>query len=310
MILLLLLFFAGLILLTAGAEAFVRGSASIAIKFGLSPLVVGFTIVAFGTSSPELFVSVKSALSGFPGITVGNVLGSNIANGALILGVGAVLTPLTVHRQIIKRDLPYMLFISALCFFLLFDRELSRVDSLVLFIVFIVYLAFTVVMARREKNANSTPDSAAPGKKGIVLGLLIVGGIAGLVYGSHLMVDAAVRLARQLNISETIIGISVTAIGTSLPELAASIMAVIKKETDIAIGNVIGSNVFNLGLVLGSAGIISPFSVPELRYIDLACMVLFSLVLLPFLSTGFRLNRWEGATLLILYIGYISLLWI
>jgi cation:H+ antiporter len=306
------LLIAGVILLTVGAEFFVRGSSHLATRLGISPLVVGLTVVAFGTSSPELFVSVKSALSGYPGIAVGNVIGSNIANIALILGTSALITPLAAHLQVIRRDTPFMVAISATGFLLLWDKHLSRIEAIGLFALFLSYVVFTVWMSKREKAKETADMEAEYGKRQhiVVTLLLIVGGFGGLVYGSNLLVDAGVVLARFFGVSETIIGISIVAVGTSLPELAASLVAAAKKEADIAIGNVVGSNVFNVGLVLGSAGIISPFSVGELNPVDIGVMLFLSALLIPFLITGLRLNRAEGGILLGSYAVYIYYLWV
>jgi cation:H+ antiporter len=311
MLLTVCLFIAGIVLLTAGAEFFVRGSSLLARRMGVAPLVVGLTVVAFGTSAPELFVSVKSALMSVPGIAVGNVIGSNIANIALILAGSALIMPLTVHRQIVKRDMPFLIVFSAVLCLLLLDRSLSRWDSLLLLLLFGGYLFATVSFAKRE-SADRRGAAQAPKERGSglpLIFLMIAFGLGGLLYGSQLMVDAGVTLARYCGVSDTIIGISIVAVGTSLPELAASLMAAFKKESDIAVGNVVGSCIFNIGMVLGCAGGLSPFAVPELKYVDLGVMFALSLVLLPFLKSGFTLNRIEGAILLLAYAGYMFYLW-
>ncbi len=304
-----LLLILGVIILSAGAEFFVRGSSHLAQRLGLSPLVVGLTVVAFGTSSPELFVSVKSAISGFPGLAVGNVIGSNIANVALILGTSALITPLSAHLQVIRRDTPFMIFLSVAGFFFLWNRELTRLEALILLGLFAAYVIFTVIMSRKEMAAQE--DVEMPGKQRnlLVLLLFVAAGLGGLVYGSNLLVTSGVELARFFGVSETIIGISIVAVGTSLPELAASLVAAAKKETDIAIGNIVGSNVFNIGLVLGTAGAISPFHVAELKLFDIGIVLFLSLLLFPFLKTGLRINRWEGGILLGSYVVYMWTLW-
>lgn len=310
MFLTIIMFFVGIVLLTAGAEFFVRGSSLLAARIGISPLVIGLTVVSFGTSAPELFVSVKSALDGFSGITLGNVIGSNIANVALILGVSALICPLKVQRQVVRRDTPFMILISMIAVALLFDHALSRPESLILLLLFSVYVVFTVILAIKEKA--SPDEEIVDDRKKYPLPLLFVfigGGMAALVFGANQLVTSGVALARFFGVSETIIGISVIAVGTSLPELAASAMAAYKKEADIAIGNIVGSNVFNIGLVLGTAGTISPLSVPDLKMMDLGLMLLFSMVLFPFIRTGFVLSRLEGGLFLAGYGAYIFFLW-
>ena len=305
-----ILLIVGIALLTSGAEFFVRGSSLLASRMGISPLIIGLTVVSFGTSAPELLVSVKSALSGYSGITLGNVIGSNIANVALILGVSALICPLKVQLQVVRRDTPFMILISAITVVLLFNRSLSRVESLLLLLLFSIYVTFTVITAIKEKSAPTEDFSGT--KKNypfFVLLLFIIGGMIGLVFGANLLVSSGVTIARFLGVSETIIGISIIAVGTSLPELAASSMAAFKKEADIAIGNVVGSNVFNIGLVLGTAGTISPFSVPDLKLADLGLMLIFSIVLLPFIRTRFVLSRVEGGLFLAGYGTYIWFLW-
>lgn len=302
---------AGILLLTAGAEFFIRGSSSLAARLGIHPLLIGLTVAAFGTSAPELFVSVKSALAGHAGIAVGNVIGSNIANIALILGSCALITPLSVHLTVIKRDTPFMVIISAICFAMLWNRHLSRFEALILLFLFFCYVIFTILISIREKNAAVSNKKDEPVKKSniIFLLLLISGSLLALLYGANLMVNAGVGLARFFGVNETIIGISIIAVGTSLPELAASLVAAAKKEPDIAIGNIVGSNVFNIGLVLGSAGAICPFSVPDLKTIDISITLLLSFILIPFLKTGFTLSRIEGMILFLCYAAYIFFLW-
>lgn len=304
------LLIAGLTLLTAGAEFFVRGSSSLAARLGVRPLVIGLTVAAFGTSAPELFVSVKSALAGYPGITVGNVIGSNIANVALILGISALITPLSVHLKVIRRDTPFMLLISTIACVMLWNRDIARIEAVVLLLLFFCYLTATAVLSLRERTteARSGQDLARYGKIPLLL-LYIAGGLLALLYGANLAVDTGAEIARFFGVNETVIGISIVAVGTSLPELAASVMAALKKEADIAIGNIVGSNVFNIGLVLGTAGAICPFSVPDLRAIDIGIMLFLSALLFPFLRTGFTLNRIEGAILLLTYAAYMVFLW-
>jgi cation:H+ antiporter len=310
MLLTVIMLVVGIAFLTAGAEFFVRGSSLLAARIGISPLVIGLTVVSFGTSAPELFVSVKSAFDGFSGITLGNVIGSNIANVALILGVSALICPLKVQRQVVRRDTPFMILFSAITVGLLFNRVLSRPESIFLLVLFFAYVVFTVILAIKEKTQPD--EEIVDDRKKYPLPLLllfIVGGMTALVSGANQLVTSGVALARFFGVSDTIIGISVIAVGTSLPELAASAMAAYKKEADIAIGNIVGSNVFNIGLVLGTAGTISPLSVPDLKIMDLGLMLLFSVMLFPFIRTGFILSRIEGALFLAGYGIYIFFLW-
>ena len=296
--------FLGILLLTFGAEWFVRGSSSMAARLGISPLIIGITVVAFGTSAPELFVSVKSALASYPGIAVGNVIGSNIANIALILGACAVMAPIRISHRVVERDAPLMVIITGICFLLLLDRGISRIDAVILLALFVGYVFFSI----KHGGLPSNTVAKAGGNSAVIL-VLIVGGLGALLIGADLLIGSGVKTARHLGVNETIIGISIIAFGTSIPELATSVMATAKKESDIAIGNIVGSNVFNIGLVLGGAGAICPFTVPDLARVDVGIMLFISILLFPLLWTGFRLSRVEGLFLLLFYTGYMFFLW-
>lgn len=303
---------AGVVLLFFGADYFVRGSASLARKLGISSLVIGLTVVALGTSAPELLVSLKSAISGSPGLAVGNVVGSNILNIALVLGVCAMIVPLAVSLHVVKYDTPAMILISTVATFFLWDQGITRIEAIILLALFVSYLTTRGIMAYKESlDGKKVEIEEVEIEKNIVLiPLYITGGLIGLLFGANFLVDSGTSIAEFFGVPKTIIGITIVALGTSLPELAASIMAAVKKETDMAIGNVVGSNVFNIGLVLGTAGTVSPFQVPELKSIDIGIMIFLSAILFPFLKTGFILNRIEGVILFMVYVGYMVFLWV
>lgn len=303
---------AGVVLLFFGADYFVRGSASLARKLGISSLVIGLTVVALGTSAPELLVSLKSAISGSPGLAVGNVVGSNILNIALVLGVCAMIVPLAVSLHVVKYDTPAMILISTVATFFLWDKGITRIEAIILLALFVSYLTTRGIMAYKESlEGKKVEIEEVEIEKNIVLiPLYITGGLIGLLFGANFLVDSGTSIAEFFGVPKTIIGITIVALGTSLPELAASIMAAVKKETDMAIGNVVGSNVFNIGLVLGTAGTVSPFQVPELKSIDIGIMIFLSAILFPFLKTGFILNRIEGVILFMVYVGYMVFLWV
>ncbi len=302
-----------LALLFIGAEGLVRGSSSLALRAGLSRLMVGLTIVAFGTSSPELVVSVKATLSQQGDIAVGNVVGSNIFNIAVILGITALLCPIPVHRQIIRIDAPIALALTGLLIVLLLNDSLGRLEGLLLFTGIVAYTVMNVLVARREAGAggNGGNDTSAPdvSRHWSIDTLFILGGLGILILGSRLLVDHSVLLARGFGISEAVIGLTIVAAGTSMPELATSVVAAARKQPDIAIGNVVGSNVFNILGILGVASIVSPLHAPGISWMDYAVMMTFTILLLPLLYTGRILHRLEGLALLALYGGYLFILW-
>ena len=254
----LLLLALGLALLTVGAEALIRGASGIAGRLGISPLIIGLTVVAFGTSAPELAVSVAAAWSGQPDIVIGNVVGSNVFNVLLVLGLSALITPLAIHSQLIRVDVPLMIGASILTLLFALDGRIGRVDGAVLFVGIIAYIAFQVRQGRRERLAAERREPAP-----IPLGwwadaLLVLIGLTVLVLGSRFLVTSAVEIARSLGVSELVIGLTIVAAGTSLPEVATSVVASLRGQRDIAVGNVVGSNVFNLLSVLGLASLVSP----------------------------------------------------
>ena len=308
MLLTIVLMVAGFLLLYFGAEWLIRGGVSIALRLGLTSLVVGLTIVAFGTSSPELVVSINASLSGSGDLAVGNVVGSNICNVALILGLTAVIRPVIVDSQLLRFDVPVVLVSSIVLFWFLSDGSLGRLEGLILFASLLVYIAISLQIARRsqqavrEEFAEALPSTVGGLFKDIFLILI---GLGMLVFGANLFVDGAVAIARFFGVSEATIGLTIVALGTSLPELATSAVAALKGEGDIAIGNVIGSNIFNIMSILGITAIISPLFSAGIGLVDLGLMVILVIVLIPLLWSGFRLNRWEGGFLLFTYMGYV-----
>ena len=306
---------AGLVLLVAGAEVLVRGAAKLAAQFGIPPLIIGLTVVAFGTSAPETAVSVQAALAGSGDLAIGNVVGSNIANVLLILGLTALIAPLIVSRQLIRLDVPIMIGASLLTLALAWDGSLSKLDGLLLFAGIVAYTGFLIVSAYREKNIAADDEFAKefalhePAKPyaWLINLLLIVLGLVLLVSGANLLVDGAVSLARALGMSELVIGLTVVAVGTSLPELATSLLAALRGERDIAVGNIVGSNIFNLLCVLGLASMVSPAPIlvaANALAFDFPVMIGVALVCLPIFFSGYRINRWEGLLFLAYYAAY------
>lgn len=303
----------GVVFLYFGAELLVRGSANLAMRCGVSALVAGLTIVAFGTSAPELVVSIKAGLDGFGDIAVGNVVGSNIFNIAVILGITAVVRPLKVHLNVLRVDTPVMLAASVFLLAVLYNWQISRIEGMFLFIGIIVYTVFTILAARRagETKVDFPVEQLIPEKKvNTVLDIIfVICGLGILVVGSRFFVNGAVELARVIGVSEAVIGLTIVAAGTSLPELATSIIAAIKKEEDIAIGNIIGSNIFNILAILGTSSLIAPLSAAGVGQMSLYFMLGTTVLLMPFMRTGFVLNRIEGILLILIYGGYLYYLW-
>ena len=309
-IILLLLGIAGI---TLGAESLVRGSASLAIRFGITPLVVGLTIVAFGTSSPELVVGFRSSLHNQGDIVIGTVVGSNIFNIGFILGLVSMIYPINVSLPVIRLDAPIMIFVSLLSLSLFAMGTISRAAGIFLFSGLIAYTIFTVLMAKQQTSAEIDRQFEAgvsSVSKSIYLDLVfITGGLALLSLGSRLLVGSAADIARLFGISEAFIGLTVIAAGTSLPELATSVAAAIRRQPDIALGNVVGSNIFNILGVLGVAAITRPLSAHGIKPFDYWVMVAFSILLLPLLWSRRKIQRWEGVLLLCGYGGYFYKLW-
>jgi cation:H+ antiporter len=298
-----------LVLLIIGAEGLVRGSASLAIRGGLSPLMVGLTIVAFGTSAPELVVSLKAGLIGQGDISIGNVVGSNSFNIGIILGLTALICPIPVHRQIIRIDAPIALGVALLMPWILADGRLVRWEGALLFAGIVGYTLFSYVIARKSTDSVSPDEVPGRSKHWLVDLAFILGGLALLVLGSRILVEHAIILAKTLGVSEAVIGLTIIAAGTSMPELATSVVAAIRKQPDIAVGNVIGSNIFNILGILGVTGLVAPLSAPGVARLDLWIMIGFSCLLLPLLFTGRKLLRTEGGILLAAYGAYLWVLW-
>ena len=316
----LLMFVAGLAALVVGADLLVRGASKLAISLGISPLVVGLTVVAFGTSSPEMAVSAQSAWSGSTDIAIGNVVGSNLFNVLFILGLCATIVPLVVASQIIRQEVPIMIGASLLLVALTLDGGLSRAESALLFGLLLAYTAFLVVQSRRSQGQPvdqefrrelAEPGSPAWDDRTVVQIGLVIAGLVLLVIGSNWLVEAAIAFARTLGVSELIIALTIVAAGTSTPEVAASLMALRKGERDMAVGNVIGSNTFNILGVLGLSGLVAPaaLTMPEslLRF-DLPAMVAVAIACLPVFFSGRRIARWEGLMFLGYYVAYVAYL--
>lgn len=302
----------GLILLSLGAELLVKGSSGIALRAGIPSLVVGLTIVAFGTSAPELVVSIRAGLEGAGNIAVGNVVGSNIVNVAVILGISSLITPMKVNLRVLKFDVPVVIVVSFILLVFLIDRRVDRLEALILGVLFISYVLFTIVYGRREQAKFNGEDEmlVSEKKRSVFLDMIfITAGLAGLVFGARMFVNGATEMAINLGISDSVIGLTIVAGGTSLPELATSVIAALKREEDIAIGNIIGSNIFNILGIIGISGTITPLTSEQISYTDLFMMLGIALFLLPLMRTGYRIVRLEGALLLMIYIGYLWYLW-
>ena len=307
---------AGLALLVWSADRFVDGSASVARHFGMPPLLIGMVIVGFGTSAPEMVVSALAAVQGNPGIALGNAYGSNITNIALILGVTALISPIAVHSQVLRKELPILTLVTVLAAWQLMDGAISRFDAVVLLAVFAGLMTWTVVQGMRKRDdalgqelGQELEVTAMPVRRAI---FWVIAGLVLLIASSRVLVWAAVTIARAFGVSDLVIGLTVVAVGTSLPELASSIIAARKKEHDIALGNILGSNLFNTLAVVGIAGTIHPMSVgPEVFDRDMLVMAGVTLSLFVF-GFGFRgpgrINRIEGGILLAMYVGYTTFL--
>ncbi len=307
---------AGLALLVWSADRFVDGSASVARHFGMPPLLIGMVIVGFGTSAPEMVVSALAAVQGNPGIALGNAYGSNITNIALILGVTALICPIAVHSQVLRKELPILTLVTALAAWQLMDGAISRLDAVLLLAVFAGLMTWTVLQGMRKRDdalgqelGQELEVTAMPVRRAI---FWVIAGLVLLIASSRVLVWAAVTIARAFGVSDLVIGLTVVAVGTSLPELASSIIAARKKEHDIALGNILGSNLFNTLAVVGIAGTIHPMSVgPEVFDRDMLVMAGVTLSLFVF-GFGFRgpgrINRIEGGILLAMYVGYTTFL--
>ncbi len=303
----------GLIVMIWGADLLVRGASRLATAVGISPLVVGLTVVAFGTSAPELAVSVMSAFKGESDIALGNVVGSNLCNVLLILGLSAIIVPLVVAQQLVRFDVPVMIGASLLVLPMGMDGNIGRLDGAILFACAIAYTGFLIRQSRREGSEEVKEEYRKEfGEKpptGMLknLGLIAIG-LVGLVVGSKWLVDGAVAIALAFGVSELVIGLTIVALGTSMPEVATSIVAALKGERDIAVGNVVGSNIFNLFSVLGLSSIVAPAGInvseAALRF-DIPVMIAVAVACLPIFFTGYRISRFNGAMFLFFYGAYL-----
>lgn len=294
-----------LVILYFGAEWLVGGASSLAARLRISPLIIGLTIVSMGTSAPELVVSIKAAMAGQSALSIGNVLGSNLFNTALILGVSALIIPLTVKRQLLKVDVPVMVGATLLFLIMFLDGKLSFTESIILVGLFISYMAYLLIVSLKNKETNDNNDIIIRIYKHWAIDVsLIAVGLVGLIYGSDLLVDNAIVIAKNLGMSEAMIGLTIVAAGTSIPELATSIVAALKRQTDIAIGNAVGSNTFNLLLILGTAGAIHPIQTPDINITDSLFLLGTGLLLWLFMKTSTKLGRFQGLIFLLAYIGY------
>ncbi|CAN5506981.1 calcium/sodium antiporter [soil metagenome] len=314
----LLLFIGGLIGLVSGADLLVRGSSKLALSLGISPLVVGLTVVAFGTGAPEMAVSTAAVLNGHTDIAIGNVVGSNLFNLLFILGLSALITPLVVNIQLIRQEVPVMIGATLLLLALGLDGRIDFLDGAILFALLLAYIVFLIVQSRAQNKASQAagPAETMPGTRGgwdstlPVQLLLIVAGLGLLVLGSDWLVTASTIVAKALGVSDLVIGLTIVAAGTSMPEVATSVMAAVKGERDIAVGNVVGSSTFNIlgclglsGIVSGHLGLIVPTAILNF---DIWVLVAVSLACLPVFMTRHEIARWEGGVFLLYYAAYVS----
>ena len=293
----------GVVLVLTGADRLTEGASALARKMNIPEIIIGLTIVAAGTSAPELFVSLVSALKGTPDLAVGNVVGSNTMNAMLIVGCAAMVAPMVISRSTVKKDIPFSVGASVLLILLAFDSFMSRIDGIILLIGFAVFMAYTLLQAKK----GQVEDAGEVKQINPWLSTLyVVLGLAMLVAGSNLFVDSASSVAYALDVSEGVVGLTVVAGGTSLPELATSVVAARKGQSAIAIGNVIGSNVFNILLILGLTATISPLPIEGITTIDMAVMLLSVALVWLFSFTKFTVERWEGALLVVGYLAYLG----
>lgn len=309
-----LFFAAGIILLLGGAHLLVSSSSALAVRFGIPVIFIGVTVVAFATSAPEIAVSLDAVVNDRAGLALGNVVGSNIANILLILGLSAVITPIKVTRRVIWLDIPIMILASAAVYLMALDQQLQPLDGIIMLVLFTGFMAFQIQQARKDIN-KAIHDDQELGQdiNPWLQAVLLIVGLALLALGAHWLVESAIEIARVWGMSELIIGLTIVAIGTSLPELATSVLAAGRNESDLSVGNVIGSNIFNLLLVLGISAFFSseglPISTAAIA-LDLPFMLAVSIACLPIFFTGHVIARWEGAVFLGYYIAYLLYLFL
>lgn len=299
---------AGIVIVLWGADKFTDGAGSLALRMNIPPIVVGLTVVAFGTSAPELFISLLSALNGTSGMAIGNVVGSNIFNTLLIVGVSAAVAPIAIARGTVRKDIPFGLGASLLFVALCLDGDVSRVDGILLLAAFFLFMVYTLCLAKKDvADAGDTMAVKASMGKSI---LWVVLGLAMLVLGSQIFVKGATLIAQMLGVSDAVIGLTIVAGGTSLPELATSVVSARKGQSALAIGNVIGSNVFNVLMILGLTATISPLATAGITWVDYVLFVVSLALLWGMSYTRYRVSRWEGWLLVALFVSYIVwLIW-
>lgn len=318
MIISILLLIVGGALVLFGADRLTDGATALARRFGVTEMVIGLTVVAFGTSLPEFVTSFMSTLKGSSDISIGNIVGSNIFNTLVIVGASALVYPIVIRKSTVTKDIPFSVLASIMLIVVVFDvaldgaamNILSRTDGLLMLGFFSVFMAYTFFMARNTEELSTSNESNVPVKQMPYwkIFLFIILGLAGLVLGGNLFVESACEIALSLGISETVVGLTIVAAGTSLPELATSVVAARKGSSAIAIGNVVGSNIFNIFFVMGMCATIAPMKVGNISYIDLALMLVSMLMLWGFSFSKRKIERWEGALLVIVYLIYLSYL--
>lgn len=297
----------GVALVLWGADRMTDGAVAIAQRMRIPQIVIGLTIVAMGTSMPEFFVSLTSALKGTTDIAVGNVVGSNIFNTLLIVGVAAMVTPMTIMKSTVERDMPWSVVAMLLLAVFSINHSVSRWEAAFLFVLFVGFVTYTVVSARKNKTSVKT-DEGSKSYSPFMAACLVVLGLACLIVGSNLFVDAATRVAQTLGVSEAVIGLTIVAGGTSLPELATSVVAARKGQSAIAIGNVIGSNIFNVLMIVGITGLVYPMNIQGITIVDLSVFVGSIFLLWAFSYTKYKVERWEGTVLTAIFLVYMSYL--
>lgn len=303
MILNLIFIVVGIALVLWGADRLTDGAVALADRMGISQVVIGLTVVAMGTSMPEFTISLLSAIKGTTGLAVGNVIGSNIFNSLLIVGTSAVVAPMMILKSTVRKDIPFALVASVMLYLLSQDGQISRWDAAILFVFFIIFMTITIKESKSEDSKKEDIQIKTIKVWQAIAFLLI--GLACLILGSNIFVNGATKLATTLGVSDAVIGLTIVAGGTSLPELATSVVAARKGNSGIAIGNVLGSNVFNILMILGITGMITPMSIHGITQVDLTMLVVSMILLWLFSFTKYRIERWEGAILSILFIGYI-----
>lgn len=318
MIISLVLLIVGMVLLVKGADFFVSGASGIARFMKIPPLIIGLTLVSMGTSAPEASVSINSAINSMSDMSVGNVVGSNIFNTLFILGVSSLIIPLVINKEVKKYDIPIMItFYCILMFFsfILTPYKLDIIESAILLFLFVIYTVFLIIRSKKQKNVNAVSEIQMPGnidikekpEKPLWLNIILsAGGLAGVIFGGDLVVDNASVIAKSLGMSEGLVGLTIVAVGTSLPELVTSVVASVKGENDIAVGNVIGSNIFNIVFILGLSSSISMLTIDTGAILDMFVMLISGLMILLFSLVFRKIKRWQGIVFILFYVAYLA----